>query len=88
MTMTNNSVAILIASILIGVSASFAFVQPVTPYQVHDSSSTPFVLGRTVQQPLAFVDSRLDNPEVEIDMNISPARKCSVCIGVSHSISL
>lgn len=79
------SATVVIVSLLVGVSASFAFVGPATPFQLQGAKVSAH-RAETVFPLAANVDPWLDNPLIEIDMNIVPARKCSVCIGVSHTL--
>jgi hypothetical protein len=64
-------VAILLA--LVGVAA--AFFRPAAPFQVE-----------TPKMKLVEEDDHealLDNPDVVEDPNVTPARKCGFCMGVS-----
>ena len=68
---------ILVLVALLGVAA--AFFRPAAPYQVQN----PEVILRGG----AFVDGLdigLDNPEIEADENITPARKCGFCMGCKY----
>jgi hypothetical protein len=67
--------AILLA-LVVGVVA--AFFQPAQPYQVPTSEKNIFAHRSDVT---AAFDSGLDNDDIEMDSNISPARKCGFCIG-------
>lgn len=85
-------VAALVAA-LVGVAA--AFVRPAYPYQQTPESArqtfaTASYLGLSPENTArvgaaapdaAFVDAGLDNPLIEDDAAIHPARKCAVCIG-------
>ncbi|KAL7557482.1 hypothetical protein ACA910_019330 [Epithemia clementina (nom. ined.)] len=53
---------------LLGVA--FAFIQPAQPVQVAQPAEVAF-------NPLFG----LDNPAIQVDPNIQPARKCGFCIG-------
>jgi len=65
---------------IIGVSA--AFFRPAQPNQA-PSAVMEIARGGSVfdDVPKAFVDEGLDNPMVEADQNISPARRCGFCMG-------
>ncbi len=41
---------------------------------------------RVTSEKSATVSFELDNPLIETDEGIVPARKCAVCIGVSHCL--
>jgi len=56
--------------ILLGVAS--AFFRPAAPYQV---PTTPSL------ETNSFNNDALDNPFIEEDSNIHPARKCGFCIG-------
>jgi hypothetical protein len=63
-------------ALLIGAAA--AFFRPAMPYQVE-----------VVTKPALFprggsMDFGLDNPDIAEDQNITPARKCGFCMGVSQ----
>jgi len=78
------SLALLVAAAVLGLAA--AFFRPAVPHQVtagiprggggdlFDAKPDPRNVG-------AFVDSGLDNPDIEEDGSIHPARKCGFCIG-------
>eukprot|EP00591_Stephanopyxis_turris_P007796 CAMPEP_0195522308 /NCGR_PEP_ID=MMETSP0794_2-20130614/20346_1 /TAXON_ID=515487 /ORGANISM="Stephanopyxis turris, Strain CCMP 815" /LENGTH=77 /DNA_ID=CAMNT_0040652029 /DNA_START=93 /DNA_END=326 /DNA_ORIENTATION=+ len=77
---------------MIGVAMAAFDFRPATPYQVASKTkglapsrdSTELCLGKNVagtHEQSVFVDAWLDNSDIEADMNIHPARKCSVCIG-------
>ncbi|KAL7557484.1 hypothetical protein ACA910_019332 [Epithemia clementina (nom. ined.)] len=50
---------------------AFAFIRPAQPLQVNQPAEAAFVL------PLFG----LDNPAIQDDPNILPARKCGFCMG-------
>eukprot|EP00542_Grammatophora_oceanica_P011980 CAMPEP_0194027936 /NCGR_PEP_ID=MMETSP0009_2-20130614/1971_1 /TAXON_ID=210454 /ORGANISM="Grammatophora oceanica, Strain CCMP 410" /LENGTH=64 /DNA_ID=CAMNT_0038667147 /DNA_START=23 /DNA_END=217 /DNA_ORIENTATION=+ len=54
---------------LVGVAA--AFFGPAEPFQVENPAAPAFINK----------DSGLDNPEIQEDKNIHPARKCGFCMG-------
>ena len=63
-------------ALFIGVAA--AFFRPAVPYQVEvDTKPALFPRGG------AMNDAGLDNPDIAEDQNITPARKCGFCMGVS-----
>jgi hypothetical protein len=59
---------------LLGVAA--AFFRPAVPFQIESIRGGDIVFE---------MDAGLDNAQVEEDMNISPARKCGFCMGVSFA---
>lgn len=68
----------LVLALLVGAAA--AFFRPVAPYQVIDVVDTkPALFPRGG----ALKDAGLDNPAIAEDQNITPARKCGFCMGVS-----
>jgi hypothetical protein len=68
------SFAALLMLALLG--AAMAFIRPAQPVQMEAANAAP--VG------LAFVTADLlDNPAIEADSNIHPARKCGFCMGVS-----
>jgi hypothetical protein len=69
----------LLLALLVGAAA--AFFRPVAPYQVVDVvvDTKPALFSRGG----ALNDAGLDNPHIEEDQNITPARKCGFCMGVS-----
>ena len=78
---------ITILGVSVAVAASFMIVggiNPSKPYQVSSTATTHNNLFATTLQETSFHQKQqmMDNPNIEIDMNINPARKCSVCIGV------
>ena len=82
-------ICVAVAATLVGAAA--AFVRPAHPYQIPSLTAQtvpnermPFSTAHTVKVS-PFIDDGLDNPRVETDDSINPARKCSVCIGVSPS---
>ena len=68
----------LLLALLVGAAA--AFFRPVAPYQVVDSVDTK---PAWIPRGGALKDSGLDNPDIAEDQNITPARKCGFCMGVS-----
>ena len=77
---------ITIFGVCVAVAASFMIVgiNPSKPYQLPPARTTTNNLLATKLQETSFHQKQqmMDNPNIEIDMNINPARKCSVCIGV------
>jgi hypothetical protein len=66
------SFAALLMLALLGVA--MAFIRPAQPIQMEAAAPVG----------LAFVTADLlDNPAIEADSNIHPARKCGFCMGVS-----
>lgn len=74
----------LLFAILVGAAA--AFFRPMAPYQVVVEVDTKPALFLPRGGASAF-DAGLDNPEIAEDQNISPARKCGFCMGVSNRMS-
>ena len=73
------AISSILLALLIGAAA--AFFRPVAPYQVIDVVDTkPALFPRGG----ALTDAGLDNPEIAEDQNITPARKCGFCMGVSQ----
>jgi hypothetical protein len=78
--LTMKSLAALLTLLALFVGAAMAFIRPAQPVQMEAAA---------VAAPggLAFVstaaDLLLDNPAIEADSNINPARKCGFCMGVS-----
>ena len=73
-------VSTILFALLIGAAA--AFFRPAEPYQVEiDTKPAMFPRGG------AF-DDGLDNPDIAEDQNITPARKCGFCMGVSKVLGL
>ena len=78
---------ITILGVSVAAAASFMIVggiNPSKPYQVSSTATTHNNLFETtLQEDVSFHQRQMmDNPNIEIDLNINPARKCSVCIGV------
>ena len=69
----------LLLALLCGLAA--AFFRPAVPYQVE---TKPAMFPRGGSQ--VSIDAGLDNPDIEEDQSITPARKCGFCIGVSSNI--
>lgn len=65
---------------LLGVAA--AFFRPAVPFQLESSHGCDTKTTSSMDMMMKF-DAGLDNADVEEDTNISPARKCGFCIGVS-----
>lgn len=64
---------------IIGVSA--AFFRPAQPKQI-PSNVMEIARGGGIFDEKAFEeDPGLDNPMVEADQNITPARRCGFCMG-------
>ena len=72
---------IVVVGIAVVTSFILAGVTPAQPYQVPSPASQKnnnnFLFAAVNDGNMM-----MDNPSIEIDMNINPARKCSVCIGV------
>ncbi len=62
--------------VVIGMGSGFTNLAAV-PHQLPSSSK------RVTSEKSAIVSFELDNPLIETDEGIVPARKCAVCIGVS-----
>lgn len=73
--------SILAALVAIMASTGSAFV-PAVPHQVGSSTAVPKKFNADDVVLDGFVG--LDNPYVQKDESIVPARKCAVCIGVSY----
>ncbi len=76
------NLSITVALCLIGIAV--AFFSPAKPHQVKtvEIPRGGALFGAT-ENKLAFVDTGLDNPEIQNDENIEAARKCGFCMGVS-----
>lgn len=74
----------LLFAILVGTVA--AFFRPMAPYQVVEPAETSAALFVPCGGA-SSKDAGLDNPNIADDQNISPARKCGFCMGVSTSTS-
>ena len=68
-----------LVAIIIGTGSSFTNLAAV-PHQLPSSSKR---LTSTQEKSAAVSTFELDNPLIETDEGIVPARKCAVCIGVS-----
>jgi hypothetical protein len=66
--------------VLLGVAA--AFFRPAVPFQLESSRGCDTKSSSSMDMMMKF-DEGLDNADVEEDTNITPARKCGFCIGVS-----
>lgn len=73
-----NVVVTIMLALFVGVSA--AFFRPAEPRQI-EAVTKPAMFSRGGSQTM--MDSGLDNPDIEEDTNITPARKCGFCMGVS-----
>ena len=75
------SFAALLTLLALFVGAAMAFIRPAQPVQMEAAVAVAAPGG------LAFVstatDLLLDNPAIEADSSINPARKCGFCMGVS-----
>ena len=81
--MARSFVPILLLAIL---GAAAGFFKAAVPHQ-----ETALPKAASAPEPnsiSASFDEGLDNPEIASDMNISPARKCGFCMGVSDIICL
>lgn len=67
--------AALLFALLLGVAV--AFIRPAQPFQVRDTTKPSFISTTSDN------DDLLDNPAVVPDDQITPARKCGFCMGVS-----
>ena len=65
--------------VLLGVAA--AFFRPAVPFQLE--STRECNVKSTSTMNMMMLDAGLDNADVEEDTNITPARKCGFCMGVS-----
>ena len=73
--------SLILSLIVVGLAA--AFFRPAEPHQVPaavEVSRGGFIFE--AKEGL-FDDDGLDNPNVQADENIHPARKCGFCMGVS-----
>ena len=75
-----SSITAILLALFVGAAA--AFFRPAVPYQV-EAPVNPAIFPRGG----ASFDAGLDNPEIEADQNIEPARKCGFCMGVSNELS-
>ena len=75
----NKLVTSLLFALLVGVAA--AFFRPMAPYQVVEAEIKPALF--LPRGGASMFDAGLDNPDIPEDKNISPARKCGFCMGVS-----
>ena len=78
--------SLILSLIVVGFAA--AFFRPAEPHQAPaaiEISRGGFIFE--AKEGL-FDDEGLDNPSVQADENINPARKCGFCMGVSTSILL
>lgn len=66
-----------ILAVIVGTGSGFSNLAAV-PHQLPSSSNT-----MVTSEKSATVSFELDNPLIETDEGIVPARKCAVCIGVS-----
>jgi len=74
------SLLLLVAATALGLTA--AFFRPAVPHQIANQVPRGGALFDMELEPkTAFVDAGLDNPNVEEDGNIHPARKCGFCMG-------
>ena len=71
---------VLLVAIIIGTGSGFTNLAAV-PHQLPTSPSKS--LTSTQEKSAAVSTFELDNPLIETDEGIVPARKCAVCIGVS-----
>ena len=78
--MTRAFVPILLFALL---GAAAAFFKAAVPHQ-----ETAIPKAPTANTFSASFDAGLDNPAVASDMNISPARKCGFCMGVSKFVGI
>lgn len=68
------------------VSAAVAFWRPAVPHQIESAKPAFEVRGGEQAACSSNSDYLLDNPEIEEDPNITPARKCGFCLGVRHNV--
>jgi len=75
------NLSILISLVIMGLAV--ALFSPAKPHQVKAVLDIPRAgaLFGAKEQKTAFVDSGLDNPNVQSDDNIEAARKCGFCMG-------
>jgi hypothetical protein len=70
-------ISTILFALLFGAAA--AFFRPAAPYQVEvETKPALFPRGGFLK------DAGLDNPDIAEDQNITPARKCGFCMGVSY----
>lgn len=79
----NKFITSILFAILVGTAA--AFFRPMAPYQVIEAETKPALFPRG---GAAMFDAGLDNPEIAEDQNITPARKCGFCMGVSLRVDV
>ena len=77
------NLSLLLALAIIGVAA--AFFRPAQPHQAPAQVEIPRGGFLDIDNSPSF-DEGLDNPEVEADDNITAARKCGFCMGVSLTV--
>lgn len=68
-----------IVSLLALAGVAAAFFRPAVPNQ--QPRNVKDIVEPVFAKKMAFVDTELDNFEVENDSNIHAARKCGFCIG-------
>mmetsp|Transcript_34379 Transcript_34379/g.63569 ORF Transcript_34379/g.63569 Transcript_34379/m.63569 type:complete len:80 (-) Transcript_34379:524-763(-) len=76
------SLSLLLVVVAAAVGLTAAFFRPAVPHQVTGVPRGGDIF-ETKPEPsnVAFVDVGLDNPDIEEDGNIHPARKCGFCMG-------
>ena len=79
--MMNRTASLLLAILAVTATFAAAFFKPAVPHQISAVPAESPIFARKTKA--AFIDSDLDNGDIEEDGNISPARKCGFCMGVS-----
>jgi len=78
--MTRLHLPILLLTVLVGLAA--AFFRPAVPHQVKPAHiPRGGDAGPAKKIKATFIDAGLDNPLIENDDLINPARKCGFCMG-------
>lgn len=78
----------LVTLVALLVSVAVAFWRPAVPHQVENVKPNFAFRGGAESATSCSnnADYLLDNPEIEEDPNITPARKCGFCLGVRDNI--
>lgn len=71
---------VIIFSAILGLAAAAFFPHPAMPHQIIDIPRGGTFLEQS-KENAAFIDAGLDNPDIQEDGNITPARKCGFCLG-------
>ena len=75
-----------LVAIIIGTGSGFTNLAA-APHQLPSSSSKRLTSAQEKSAAVS-ISFELDNPLIEIDEGIVPARKCAVCIGVGDTLRL